>query len=203
MASIWRDPIFDRTYQDIDFALRQIDAWKQSHTHVADVTITNDNIVINEGDVTVNDDSVALDVDGSVHVENGVLHIQFGDVYDLKGCLNVFDLTRIEDNISYLSERLNNYRYPTSTATKVWTRTNMPTTLDMQRIAANIRAIRHSLGDTTSVTTVPEALLSYEDINTIEYDLYCLKQILNVMENSFIQSGTYKCGATSRLPIRR
>lgn len=203
MANIWRDPICDRTYKDIDFALRQIDAWKKSHTHVADMIVTNDKIAINEGEVSVTDESVALDVDGRVYVENDVLYVQFGDVYDLKGCLNVSDITRIEDNISYLAERLTNYRYLTPTETKVWVRGDMPTALDMQRIATNIRAIRHSLGDSPAIAIVPEVLLSYEDINAFENSLHLLRQLLDTMENSFIPSGTYKCGSTSRLPLRR
>ena len=55
----------------------------------------------------------------------------------------------------------------------------------------------------TDASTVPDVMLSYEDINALERNLYLLKQLLDAMVGSFIKSGTYKSGATTRLPIRR
>ena len=102
MANIWREPIFDRTSADVDFALRKIAEWKQNHTHWADVAIDYDKVNINDGEVEITEDSVILEYDGAVYVEDETLILQLGAVYNLKGCLNLSDITRIEDDISYL-----------------------------------------------------------------------------------------------------
>ena len=47
MANIWREPIFDRTYSDVTFALQQIELWKQSHSHSADVRLEEDRVILN------------------------------------------------------------------------------------------------------------------------------------------------------------
>ena len=104
MANIWREPIFDRTYDDVTFAIRQIEYWKKSHTHSIDIKVENDNFVLQDKGVAyVNDDSFVLQNDGAVYVENEVLIAELGTVYNLKGCLNLADITRIEDNITHIA----------------------------------------------------------------------------------------------------
>ena len=203
MANIWRDPIFDRTSTDVAFALRQIAAWKESHTHSGDVVVEADKLVINGGEVATGDDSVVWKTDGVAYVENDALVVQFGIVHDLKGCLNLSDITRIEDNITYLASRLTQYRYSLDVNTKEWTKDNLPTAQDMKRIGANIRSLINKFAKSRESVAVPDVMLSYGDINALERNLYLLKQLFDAMELSFIKSNTYKCGATMRLPIRR
>ena len=204
MANIWRDPIFDRTSHDVSFAIQQISAWKKSHSHAADVNIYTDALAINtNGEVTVSADSIVLNTKGNASVENNVLVVKLGGVYDLKGCLNLSDLTRIEDDIAYLSDILTRYRYPIVTNSKEWVNTSLPNAEDMKRIAANIRSIFSGYSTPNNADAIPDVMLSYNNINAIEHNLFLLKESLDAMQSLFIQSGTYKCGATNRLPIRR
>lgn len=203
MANIWRDPIFDRTLNDVTFALRQIEGWKNSHTHNADLKIENDALILrDDGVVYVTDDSFVLKNNGATYIENDALIVQFGIVHDLKGCLNLSDITRIEDNVTYLASRLTQYHYPLDVTTKEWSRDSLPTAKDMQRITDNIRSLLKDYATPRGADAVPELMLSHEDINALEHNLYLLKQIFDAMVGSFVKSGAYKSGAT-RLPIRR
>ena len=130
-------------------------------------------------------------------------HTPASEMYDLKGCLNLSDLVRIEDNIAYLSNLLTSYRYPVSTYSKEWTIMGLPNENDMKRIVANIRSLFNGYYTPSNAEDIPEAMVSYQDVNAIEHNLFLLKEMLDAMQSVFIQSGTYKCGATSRLPIRR
>ena len=203
MTSIWREPIFDRTSADVANALLKISEWKKGHSHAGDVELNNESVVIKGGEVSTTEHSVALQTDGVTYVENDVLVVQLGTVYDLKGCLNFSDLNRIEEDIKYLAERLIAYRYPIVVNCKEWVGSDLPTIVDMQRIANNIRLLFTGFATPSEYSPVPEVMLSYNDINAIEHNLYLLKQMIDVMENSFIMSGTYQCGATNRLPLRR
>ena len=202
MANIWRDPIFDRTSADVAFALRQIAAWKESHTHSGDVVVENDKMIINGGEVVINDDSVVLQTNGVTYVEDDALIVQFGVVHDLKGCLNLSDIIRIEDNISYIASYLKQYQYPVVVDSKVWVQSDIPNIVDMKRITNNIRSMWGGFVTPSGVVSMSDTMLSYEDINALEYNLYLLKALLDTMQGSFIKSGTHKCGAM-RLPIRR
>ena len=203
MASIWREPIFDRTSADVTFALQKISAWKESHTHVADIKVENNKIVINEGESEITDESVVLQTEGEVYVEEGTLYAQLGCVYNLKGCLNLSDITRIEDDITYLTDRLTRYQYPVTSVTKEWTNKGLPTALDMKRIGNNIKALFIGFITPSENSPIPDVILSYENINALEHNLYLLKQLLDVMESLFIKSGTIQCGSTTRLPVKK
>ena len=204
MANIWRNPIFDRTISDVSFALRQIEAWKDSHTHSVDVEVVTDKLVVqDDGGAYVDNDEFVLRNNGGVFVENETLVLKLGTIYDLKGCLNLSDITRIEDNITYLATRLTNYRYPIDVTTKEWDANSLPPAQDMIRIGANIHSIMSGFATYSELGTVPDDMLSYDDINALERNLYLLKQLLDAMEGSFIESGTYRSGSTTRLPIRR
>lgn len=204
MANIWRTPIFDRTIFDVSFAIQQIAAWKQSHTHSGDVKIKNNTLLVNEGDVSyVNGELFVLQGNGAVRVENEVLFLELGVVYDLKGCLNLSDITRIEDNINYIATLLTQKHYYVDVNSKEWMKDSLPTAQDMKRIGDNIRSIMDGFVKPNDSSEVPELMLSYEDINALERNLYLLKELLDVMIESFIKSGTYKSGSTMRLPIRR
>lgn len=203
MANIWREPIFNRTSSDVNKAISKIAEWKENHTHWADIAIDYEKVSINEGVVKTTEDSVVLEYDGGVYVEDEALVMRLGVVYNLKGCLNLSDIIRIEDNISYLADRLTQYCYPVVVSSKTWVKTDLPNANDMKRIANNIRAIFSGYTTPSGAVDVPDVLLSYKDINALEYNLHLLKETLAIMENCFIQSGTYISGATNRLPIRR
>lgn len=200
--AIWKEPIFNRTYADVTFAIKQIEAWKNSHSHVGDMEILTDELrVVVDGEVTTTDTSLNVK-GGNSYVENETLVLESGVIYDLKGCLNLSDIIRIEGNISYLAEHLTGYLYPIGVNIMEWSKTDLPNVDDMKRIASNIRSIFNGFYTPSGAEIVPETMLSYQDINAIEHNLYLLKQMLDSMILSFIPSGTTKCGVR-QLPLRR
>lgn len=203
MANIWREPIFDRTSADVAFAIQQIAAWKESHTHSTNVVVENGKLFITTGEASVVDGVAVLQTTGVTYVEGDALIAQLGAVYDLKGCLNLSDITRIEDNITYLASRLTQYRYVVNVNNKEWEKDDLPTAQDMKRIGANIRSLINKFAKSRDSVTVPDVMLSYEDINALERNLYLLKQLFDGMELSFIKSNTRKSGTSMCLPIRR
>lgn len=124
-------------------------------------------------------------------------------VYDLKGCLNVSDINRIEGNIAYLSEQLTRYYYPPDTSTKTWANSGMPNENDITRILYNVQALINAFYQQRGAPTIPDNLLSYNDVNAVEKNLSLIKELLDCMVNSFRKSGTLYSGSTTFLPIRR
>ena len=204
MANVWREPIFDRTAEDVEFAIQKLAEWKKNHTHSTDIRVENDTFVMrDEGTAYLNKEEFVLEGDGIAYVENGVLIVRVGDVYELKGCLNLFDLNRIEDNITFLAESMESFAYSPNIHGKQWNRVDMPNQNDMSRIVDNIRSLIESFYPPNHPPSLPVTMLSYDDINAIEENLYLLKQMLDCMQSSFKKVGTIKSGSRTILPIRR
>ena len=204
MANVWREPIFDRTAEDVEFAIQKLAEWKKNHTHSTDIRVENDTFVMrDEGTAYLNKEEFVLEGDGIAYVENGVLVVRVGDVYELKGCLNLFDLNRIEDNITFLAESMESFAYSPNIHGKQWNRVDMPNQNDMSRIVDNIRSLIESFYPPNHPPSLPVTMLSYDDINAIEENLYLLKQMLDCMQSSFKKVGTIKSGSRTILPIRR
>lgn len=204
MTNVWREPIFDRTLEDVEFAIRKIAEWKKNHTHSVDIRVESDALVVrDDGMAYVADNKLVLEEEGAVYVENGVLVIHVGDVYELKGCLNLLDLNRIEGNIAYLAELMESFSYSPNIHGKQWGRADMPNQNDMSRIIENIRDLMRAFYSPDNPPSLPTTMLSYRDINAIEENLYLIKQLLDVMQTSFKKVGTIKSGSRMLLPIRR
>ena len=208
MANIWREPIFDRTQDDVEFAIRMLTEWIKDNISSEEydrlVRIENEALVLQSNGVAyVNNDKLVVQDNGRAYVENDTLIVRVGTVYDLKGCLNVLDINRIEENIAYLTERLSELGYPQSTHTRRWIDSGMPTENDIQRILQNVRSLISDFYAYGTETNVPSAMLSYTDINAVEKSLHLLKILLDCMVNSFRKSSTFKSGTTTFLPIRR
>ena len=204
MNNVWREPIFDRTSEDVEFAIRKIAEWKTSHTHSTDIRVENDALVVrDDGNAYVEDNKFVLQEEGAIYIENGVLVIHVGDVYELKGCLNLLDLNRIEGDIAYLAEKMESYSYSPNIHDRRWEKSDLPNQNDMSRIIENIRALMSAFYSPDSPPSLPDTMLSYNDINAIEENLYLIKQLLDCMQSSFKQAGTIKSGSTMFLPIRR
>lgn len=125
------------------------------------------------------------------------------DVYDLKGCLNVSDINRIEENIGYLAELLNDYGYFPDVSVRTWENADIPTENDIKRIVHNVSELVESFRQHSDAPTIPSSLMRYDDVNAIEKNLYLMKKLINIMEDSFKKSGTFQSGSTMFLPIRR
>ena len=160
--TVWIEPIFDRTEEDVEFAKEQISRW------------------------------IAEELSGSPI-----------ETYDLKGCLNVVDLNRIEGNINYLNETLAKLHYPPGTSSKVWERRDLPTERDVSRILNNIRLIISVYYQQQKAPDVPESMRTYKDINAIEENLLLIKQLIDSMRAGFQKSAAFQSGAMRILPIRR
>ena len=124
-------------------------------------------------------------------------------VYDLKGCLNVSDLNRIEGNIAFLTERFNDLMYPPDTSIKDWEAHGLPSGDDIRRILANVRSLIEVFYQQPKAPDVPEDMRNYSEINAIEENLLLIKELLDGMVASFRKSGTFQSGSTMFLPIRR
>lgn len=208
MANIWRNPIFDRTQDDVELAIRMLEEWIKNNISAAEydrlVRIEDDALVLQSNGVAfINNDALVLQDNGRAYIENDVLVVRIGTVYDLKGCLNVSDINRIEENIAYLSARLSELGYPQSTFTKKWVMNNLPSENDIQRILQNISSIIADFYQQSNAPSLPRTMLSYEEINSIEKNLQLLKELLDCMVGSFRKSNTFKSGTTTFLPIRR
>lgn len=203
MANVWREPIFDRTLADVEFAIQKIAEWKRGHTHTTDVRIENDALVVRGVRVAyTTEDVLVLQDEGAVYTEDGALIVKVGDVYELKGCLNLLDLNRIEGNIAYLADRMESYSYAPNIHYKHWDRENLPNLNDMTRIMENVQALISAFYSPDNPPPLT-SMTHYDGINAIEENLYLLKQMLDCMESSFTKVGTIKSGSTMFLPIRR
>jgi hypothetical protein len=124
-------------------------------------------------------------------------------VTELKGCLNVTDIVRIEDNIKYLADMLTSLHYPPNTSSKTWSIDGLPTLADVNRILDNVRAIIEAFYQQENVPEVPKTMLHYTDVNDVELNLLKIKQLLDAMIGSFRKSGTFTCGSSRLLPVWR
>lgn len=204
MANVWREPIFDRTLEDVEFAIQKIDAWKKNHTHNVDLRVENDELVLqNNGTAYVENEKFILHNEGAIYIEDGVLTLDIDDVYDLKGCLNLADLNRIEEDIAYIADRMESYFFHPNIHHKRWTKGDLPNQNDLTRIMDNIRSITGNFYSPNNAPSLPTTMLSYADINAIEENLYLIKELLDCLERSFKKTGTIKSGSTIFLPIRR
>lgn len=125
------------------------------------------------------------------------------ETYELKGCLNLTDINRIEGNIQYLSDRLDELNYPPGTSCKMWERNGLPTERDVRRILNNLKLIIAAYYQQDEIADVPEDMNTFSDINAIEENLYAIKQLLDSMVDGFQKSGKFQSGGARMLPIRR
>ena len=116
------------------------------------------------------------------------------EVYDLKGCLNVSDINRIEGNIKYLSDELSKLCYFPNTISKTWDVSGLPDIENISRIIQNVAKIISAYHQNGTAPSLPETLLTYEEVNDLEHNLYLIKGILDDMITSFRECGTFNCG---------
>ena len=123
--------------------------------------------------------------------------------YDLKGCLNVGDLNRVEGNIEYLSEYLNNLHYLQNVDAKSWGRADLPTQTDIDRIINNVRTLINAYNISIKAPSLPTQMMTYSEINDIEKIISILSNMIYYMESAFPKSNTIKSGSRNMLPLAR
>lgn len=207
MASVWREPIFDRTPGDVAFAIQKIAEWIGYNISAAEydekVRVENEELILREGYAATTQDALILQGDGRAYVEGDSLKVRIGVVYDLKGCLNVSDINRIEENIAYLAEKFSELAYPSSVSIRQWGKNDLLNEVDIQRIINNIKELISAFYKPSDIPKLPSTMSSYNDINSIEKNIDLIKYLLDCMVGSFKKAGTFKSGSTTFLPIRR
>ena len=107
------------------------------------------------------------------------------ETHELKGCLNVSDLNRIENNLGYLIELVEgldpeeteiDYHVKTN-----WSVADIPNISDIERILGALRDIRVKYDIPLSQTPVPDTMLHFDDINGVEENLNLLRSKLEVV----------------------
>lgn len=116
------------------------------------------------------------------------------NVYELKGCMNATDINRIENNIKYLSEHLSELYYFPHTTSKTWNVDGLPDINDINRIIQNIHKTISAFFQSNDAPNIPDTMLTYEQVNDIEKNLFLIKNILDNMVKSFRECGTFECG---------
>jgi hypothetical protein len=123
-------------------------------------------------------------------------------VTELKGCLNVTDLNRIEANTRYISQFLRGYGFQINVTTKVdWTDECLPNVDDVNRIIDNIKEIRNKYYEPAGMPSLPQTMVSFSDINAIEQSLLLFREMLLGMVGAFRRSGAFRCGQGIKLPM--
>lgn len=113
---------------------------------------------------------------------------------DLKGCLNISDLNRIEKNSRFLSDKLNSLAYYNDIQTKEWMRSDVPNAMEITRIINNVKILVDCYYKHAESVNLPISLGSYQNVNSVEENLYLLKEILDIMTANF---STRYCGTFS------
>ncbi len=123
-------------------------------------------------------------------------------VTELKGCLNVTDLNRIEQNTLYISQMIRGYGFQTDVTVKTdWTESGLPNADDVNRIINNIKEIRDKYYEPAGMPSLPQTMVSFSDINAIEQSLLLFREMLLGMVGAFRRSGTFRCGQGMKLPM--
>lgn len=104
------------------------------------------------------------------------------ETHELKGCLNVSDLNRIENNLGYLIELVKELD-PEETEIDChvktdWSVADIPDISDIERILGALRDIRVKYDIPLSQTPVPDTMLHFDDINRVEENLNLLRSKL-------------------------
>ena len=120
------------------------------------------------------------------------------NVEELKGCLNISDLNRIETNLSHIASNLNNLNYTVNIQTKQWDMQSVPKQSDINRILNNLRILTIAFH---TILSVPTKMTHFEDINTLENSIEILNNWVS-NSNKFKRCGKLTCGNGFKLPIK-
>lgn len=126
-----------------------------------------------------------------------------GEFEELKGCLNLSDIMRIEYDTKYLSDLLNTLGFTNTVTSKGWTIKGLPNIEDVNRIISNIQNIINSYYQHPDAPPLPNTMLTYNDINAIEENLFIIKSMIDSMISIFQKSGMFKAGSRRMLPLKR
>lgn len=125
--------------------------------------------------------------------------ISGGTIVDLKGCFNISDLNRIEQNTEFLKDLLNSRGYQIVITTKYdWKYSDIPLKADISRVINNIDAI-HKAFPITDFVDLPETISNYETVNLLEKALAKLYYYVDFIINHYCD--TFHSGSNFFLPL--
>jgi hypothetical protein len=128
-------------------------------------------------------------------VDYAIAQVKAGNnTTEYKGCFNVSDINRIENNSRYISDRLNVMKYTNSIETKSWDMTGLPNVTDVARLINNVSTIIRAYYQPLGAPALPTTLRTFEQVNAIEKNLYMIKHLIDNEENEFRYCGTFNCG---------
>ena len=110
---------------------------------------------------------------------------------ELKGCFNVTDINRIENNTRYIADRLNVLKYSNTITTKTWDISGVPNSNEIARLINNVAALISAYYLPEGAPPLPSTLITFEQVNSLEKNLYMIKHLLDEEENQFRYSGTF------------
>ena len=113
---------------------------------------------------------------------------------EYKGCFNVSDINRIENNVRYVADRLNVLKYTNTIETKSWTFYGVPDTTEITRLINNVTKLISAYYKPEGSPALPNTLLTYEQVNALEKILYMIKSLIDTEENQYRYCGTITCG---------
>lgn len=140
-------------------------------------------------------DRTQADVDEAIRILQEWKTSGTQNMTDLKGCFNVSDINRIEGNIRYLANELFNlcYSCPVNTNT-TWSKDKFLTDVEVDRVLSNVNALVRYYYQPPNSPMIPDSVLTYEQVNDLEHNIYLIKQMLDNMIDLFKQCGTVECG---------
>ena len=134
-------------------------------------------------------DRKQIDVDyAKARLESGI------NISELKGCFNVTDINRIENNIRYIADRLNVLKYTNTVETKSWDMYGLPNVTEITRLINNVSKLITAYYRPANSPDLPNTLLTYTQVNDLEKMLYMIKHLIDTEENQFRVCGTVICG---------
>lgn len=113
---------------------------------------------------------------------------------EYKGCFNVTDINRIENDCRYIADRLNVLKYTNTITTKSWDMYDVPNVTEIARLINNVSALINAYYRPADSPDLPTTLLTYEQVNALEKNLYMIKHLIDEEENAFRFCGTFNCG---------
>lgn len=120
-------------------------------------------------------------------------------IVDLKGCYNISDINRVENNSEFLKDLLNSKGYQISIFVKTdWAYSDTPIKRELDRIIYNVNAI-HKAFPITDFVILPTTIRTYEQANAIEKALAKLYFYVDYIINHYCN--TFNSGSNFFLPI--
>lgn len=128
-------------------------------------------------------------------VELAIALLKTGNnISEQKGCFNVGDINRIENNVRYIADRLNVLKYTNTIETKSWDMYGIPNVTEVNRLINNVSKIINAYYKPAGSPALPVTLLTFEQVNALEKILYMVKHLIDNEENEFRHCGTFNCG---------